>query len=232
MLLKDTAIGKFLPKSTFVGIGITNEEDIKELLDNYSKFIMKPILGHQGRGFRVLTRDEIEEFRFTRGPIKNFDFLDAMNGLYSKKPRIPYIEDLVEIDSYSFEKGISIIQPFVDSKGLIDSKEVYTSVRAIICNGEFVDAYKRVDQDPKVNFSQGAKPYPFKQEGFREFCEEFVKIFLEESSKYNSKNFKKELYNLYFERRGKTTDQDKIRDINRETPDIISIVLFRTNELK
>ena len=145
------------------------------------------------------------EFRFlqnSRGPIDYINPLDAFLSV-KKSSKIKYIEDLVEQNDYSFELGISIIQPFIDSK----QKGVYSAIRAIVCNGKFVDAYQRISSNQKVNLSQDATAISFDYEGdFVRFCEKTVKVFEEKSNEHPMDSYKKTLYQKYMNERGKTSN--------------------------
>ena len=105
-----------------------------------------------------------------------------------------------------------MLQPFIDSRKVIDGRKQYRCVRAIVCNGQFVDAYLRTSTRPKANLSQGADAYPFEQEGFAEFCEEFVSIFEQACAPLDPFTFKKELYTAYIDSAGRTTPDKRMSD--------------------
>ena len=119
--------------------------------------------------------------------------------LNGKKKGI-YLEDYIEANNFCFELGLSIIQPFIDS---IDENQEYSVIRAIVCCGEFVDAYKRVSKNPRVNLSQDAKAEKCKDD-VADFCVKVIKVFEEQAFKYQPDTFRKEIYNSYIDERGKT----------------------------
>ncbi len=199
-LLKDTELKDNLPRSTLVGLGITDENELYQILESAEKFILKPVLGYCGKGVKLLDKDEAKGFRFTRGPLKDPSILQIVHGT------APYIEDLIHKGNFQFEPGISIIQPFIDSQ--MKNKGVYGVVRAIVCNGEFVDSYLRASTDFRVNFTRDAKAFKFKGDGFDEFCENTISIFEEKCSELNEHNFKQELYRQFIVNRG-TTNWDR-----------------------
>ena len=53
-VLKDSAIKDMIPKSTLLGLGFTHEQELEEILQTASQFVIKPILGSQGRGIEII----------------------------------------------------------------------------------------------------------------------------------------------------------------------------------
>jgi len=196
-LLRKTSLASHIPKTALVGLGATDEKTLAEILDESWHVVIKPILGIQGRGVKIITGKRAREFQQTRGPV-----WDSVNPLY--------IEDLVEDDNLLFEPGLAIIQPFISSKRKIDSKEAYSVVRAIVCNGHFVDAYLRVSPRKRVNLSQGAKAHPLSDKReIGDFSERVIAIFERECRKLDQDKFRLNLYNAYFDERGRTTDLER-----------------------
>jgi len=194
--MKNTELKENFPESVLVGLGATDEKGLDNLLKKYDRFVIKPIIGSCGKGVRILNKNEAEKYKNTSGPIDNIsDFKIFMERIGVM--RIKYFQDLIEEGDFSFEKGLSLIQPFINSEVSINGEKFYSVVRAIICNGEFVDAYLRVSHNPTVNLSQDAKAVPFNYNGFSEFCENAVHIFEKESQKYDPYTMKKFLYNKY-----------------------------------
>jgi hypothetical protein len=192
-------------KSSLVGLGATNENELEEMLENGEHFVVKPILGICGKGVRVLTKDEVsDEYRYSRGPTEYVNFLEGL--LKIKTSKIEYIEDLIKKKDFSFEQGVSIIQPFIDS---LENNE-YAVIRAIVCNGKFVDAYERRSLNPRVNLSQDARAVAFDYDDeFARFCEETVEVFERKASEYQTYSFQRELYQKYIDARGETSDDDR-----------------------
>lgn len=118
---------------------------------------------------------------------------------------------------FSFEYGLGVIQPFINSRQRIQGKKMYTSIRAIVCNEKFVDAYVRVSPHKKVNLSQGAKAYPCKdKEQIASLSEKIVAIFEEQCLGYEVADFEQKMYREYIESRGKTTPEMREKDARKE----------------
>lgn len=206
MLLKDTELKEYLPKTALVGLGGTDTKKVQEILDEHGIVVLKPILGSQGRGVRLLTRNEAEKYAYSRGTISEINPLfDSFRALRNKKPKAKYLEDLIEKQDFSFEKAIDIMQPFINTR----EENKYSRIRAIVCNGEYVDAYRAVSEKEKVNISQEAKAEAFKEEGFGELCEKIVQIFEKRCEKLLPETFRYVLYNKYLTERGRTSDEQR-----------------------
>ena len=205
LLLKDSKVGMHLPQTVLVGLGATDEKGLEESLSSHSLFVVKPILGYQGRGFRVIDRQQASEFRGTRGSLNNIDSVVQATNL---EPILKYIEDYIDEDNFSFEPGLSIIQPFIDSRKAINGRELYAVIRAIVCNGQFVDAYMRVSPNPRVNLSQDAEAYPFEADSkFRQFCEMVVGVFEHLCLQYEPNTFRRVLYRFYVDYIGRVPNE-------------------------
>jgi glutathione synthase/RimK-type ligase-like ATP-grasp enzyme len=203
-LLKDTSLSAHIPKTALIGLGSTDEVALTDILDSTELLVRKPVLGLQGKGVKFMERRRVLGYSKTRGPIFPGPFF---------KDEPLYVEDLVAGDNYSFEPGLAIIQPFISSKRMIDAKKAYSVVRAIVCNGHFVDAYLRVSPHKRVNLSQGALAHPLSdKDRIGEFSERVIAIFERECRRYTENNFKSTLYNAYFEERGRTTKA--MRDVD------------------
>lgn len=210
LLLMNSEIGEFMPKSAVVGLGFTDEKALEELLDGSSSFVKKPILSSCGVGVKFLSNEEAEKYKNSRGPANPINYPQTVLDLVRfRKRRIVYVEDFVAGNYFCFEPALAIIQPFIDSRIEIGGQEVYTSIRAIVCNGSFVDAYMGASHEPRVNFTQGAQAYPFRDAGFGEFCERIVAVFEEECTKYSTDTFQKDLYTSYVDARGRTSNEER-----------------------
>jgi glutathione synthase/RimK-type ligase-like ATP-grasp enzyme len=204
LVLKDTELKDSIPKTALVGLGFTDEKTLEESLDNNSWLIIKPVLGSRGMGCRPIKKDEAAKYLKSRGPYERLspiEILTGMNGGNTHK----YLEHYIECNNYTFEPGLSIIQPFVDSR---TGDGRYSIIRAIVCNGKFVDAYRRVSENPKVNLSQDAEAEPCKDD-ISGLCENIVQIFEEQCSQYEPDTYRKTLYQQYVEERGKTSDDER-----------------------
>lgn len=199
LLLANSTISDTLIKSSLVGLGAANQQELEKMLLKNDTFVVKPILGSCGRGIKFLTKEEVEQkYMNSRGPIDSVNPLEPVLALIGKKSKIKYIEDLISEENYSFEPGVSIIQPFIDSK----HRGAYSVIRAILCNGKFVDAYKRMSSDKRVNLSQNARASSFEYDGdFTSFCEKTVKVFENKSKEYFVNDYKRKLYGMYIKNR-------------------------------
>lgn len=225
LLLDNSEISETIPKSSLVGLGATNEDELGEMVSNYDHFVVKPILGSCGRGIRFLTKDEVDKkYIHSRGPLDYIGPLESLLAMDGKSPRIKYIEDLIEQGDFSFEPGVSIIQPFIDSKQVDEGRETYSVVRAIVCNGKFVDAYQRTNSNPRVNLSQGAIAASFNyDDDFVGFCEKAIEVFEGRAKEYSPDSYKKILYQRYIDERGRTSDIQ--RDLDRTSP-LMDVIFF------
>ena len=205
VLLRNSEISEMLIPSTFVGLGITHKNGLINLITSMEnkKFVIKPILGSQGIGVEFLDRNMVSVlYEHDEQKIQYADSKSLLGKLMKNKEYPEYLEDMVETDNFTFEYGISIIQPFIESRKT--DEKVYSSVRAIVCNGNFVDAYKRVSANPKVNLSQNAAAIPFDYDSsFADSCESIIGVFEEKSLEQNSNSFRKDLYQRYMESIGR-----------------------------
>ena len=213
-LLKNSEVNKNIIPSSLVGLGATNEVELSELISDYDNFVVKPILGSCGKGIQIITKKEIEKrYKYSRGPLDHVSIYESILAMEGKAPKIKYLEDMINKEDFSFELGVSIVQPFIDSRKTLDDKRNYSVVRAIVCNGNFVDAYLRISKNPRVNLSRDAKPIHFNYDSnFINFCEKVIKIFEERSQNYSSSSFRKILYNDYLEERGRTSERKRHSD--------------------
>lgn len=214
-VLKDSSIADMVPKSTILGLGFTHEDELAELSKSYSSFVIKPLLGLQGKGIEYISKEDAKKHQHSRGPA---NVLNPVSSLYIINPEdLVYVEDLVQSNIFSFSIGLGIIQPFIDSRRTILGAEMYTSIRAIVCNEQFVDAYLRVSPGKTVNLAQGAQAYPCQEKyELASLSEKVVAIFEEECFRYDPGSFRQELYGQYIKSRGETTSEMRKRDASRE----------------
>src|SRR3989344_5705507 len=220
VLLRDTCIGPALSKSVLVGLNVATHEEIDKLLIQGDHFVVKPILGVQGKGIRIINKEEALKYGYEDDkPNKNI-YLDVLKRIAVARHRSlgmrDISDDLFDIKSmaeegeYDFESVVSLLQQFVDSKEVINGQETYSVIRAIVCNGIFVDAYRGISPEPCVNNSRKAtNPCAFEaDDGFREFCEKTVLIYSEQCAQLHPEDYKKQLYSRYFspERKGRDSE--------------------------
>jgi len=206
ILLEDSKISESQVPSSFVGMGITHEAELERLIATYKNFVIKPILGSQGRGVKFLSADEVgERYRNSSGSFKenpNISLFDHS----AKKWNFSCLEEMICANDFTFEYGISVIQPFIDSRKNIDDE--YSSIRAIVCNNKFVDAYKRVSRNPRVNLSQDAKAVSFNYDlNFAKFCQDIVKTFERKVREQDPDSFRETIYKNYLGGMGRHFDQ-------------------------
>lgn len=211
LVLKNSSIADGIIDSCLVGLGATNNDELSKLLDTCDNFVVKPIIGSCGKGVKFLTKDEVyNKYMHTGGSV---DYVTPFQRLFSLmgESDIIYFEDLVDNNNFDFEYGVSIVQPFIDSK----EDNNYSVIRAIVCEDEFIDAYKRESNNPKVNLSQDAKAVPFEYDSnFISYCNLVIKTFKAATQKLDIKNFKKSLYTQHIEEIGRIPkNQRNIRDI-------------------
>ncbi|MBI4116529.1 hypothetical protein HY449_02175 [Candidatus Pacearchaeota archaeon] len=195
-----------------MGLGITDEKKLEEMLSQYENFVVKPIRGLQGRGVRFLSRQEVmDKYKSD----KSFSFyglnllLDNLSLGKPKRKHVPSVEEMVCDGDFSFEDGISQFQPFVESRK--NGFGEYSSIRAIVCNGKFVDAYMRTSVNPRVNLSQDAKAVSFYYDSnFPEFCENIAGVFETKVKEQDSENFKRDIYQKYLEGIGRGVEKWEI----------------------
>lgn len=221
-VLKDSEVKDMIPRSTLLGLGFTHEKELEDLLESSSQFVIKPILGSMGRGIEMISRKAAQENRHSRGPADYHASSDIPLKL------IPlYVEDSIAEGMFSFEYGLGLIQPFINSQRSIQGEKMYTSIRAIVCNEKFVDAYVRVSTTKKVNLAQGAAAYAVNQKEkakIASLSEKIVEVFEERCLGYEPENFKRELYKQYIDSRGKTTPKMRKADGARELVEIMSAI--------
>lgn len=209
-ILKNSELRDLISPSTLLGLGFTHEPELEEILGSASHFVIKPILGSQGRGVEIIDKKTAGEHQNTRGP--------AGYVTVGRSPLFPklepyYLEDFVQEDIFSFQAGLGIIQPFIDSRQAIGKKRMYTSIRSIVCNEKFVDAYVRASLQKKVNLAQGAKAFPCKdKDEIASLSEKIVAVFEEQCMDYEPKNLNQRSYGQYIESRGKTTEKMRLED--------------------
>ena len=211
MILKDSEIAESVIPSMLVGLGVADNKTLDKLLlwqnltSSSKNFAAKPILGNQGRGLRFLSQEEsVSLYRDSGGAVYDSSLMESFFNLAellfhkSDDKKEIYLEDLVSERNFNFEFGLSLLQPFIESKRAIDGEDFYSSIRAIVCNGSFVDAYERISKDKKVNLSHNAKAIELDYDSnFADFCENAVRVFEKETQELDEDFFKESLYFEY-----------------------------------
>jgi hypothetical protein len=192
ILLNNTEVQKYLPHSTLVGLGTTDEGTILQLARQYDKFAVKPIKGLQGVAVKFVSSDELlKKYAGSSGPVtKDHDLINLRSPM---KEGTLMLENLAASKNFSFEIYLSLVQPFINSRTSKSAK--YKSIRAIVCNGKFVDAYSRVSESKVVNLAQGSEAEAFNHDAkFINLCEKVVKCLESEASKLPIDKFKELIY--------------------------------------
>jgi len=232
LLLKDSPVSSFVPKTTLIGLGATNEADLEAMIAEQEQFVMKPMCGSRGIGVRLLSRGEISTLRGTRGSIWDASFAHAWQVIFGRTS-LRYVEDMVDDKDFSFEPVIAVLQPLVNAQRIVfgvrqpvpslvngelalkvptggQGVPRYTSIRAIVCNGKFLDAYMRASGSPVVNLARQAEAHSFSYDSeFAEFCERFVHEFETRATQVPGPG---DLYKSYFDSRGRTTKEQRLID--------------------
>jgi len=159
LMLRETELAEHIPQSALVGMGVIDERELDEMLGKYSTFAVKPLTGSCGKDIGIVHKDHVKDFMKSYIGCELKPFVIHKSGaepdsslyesfselLFSLRMLIcPWvIDNRVRQRDFSFEKRIWVAQPFIDTRQTIEGKEMYTSVRAIVCNGKFVDASSR-----------------------------------------------------------------------------------------
>lgn len=204
LILRETSLSQVLPRTTLVGLGYVNDAEIEEMMEKYDFFVQKPLLGDRGRGVVALNQRDVHRFKYLNGPTSHQSLGDTLKYVFFNwKTPTNFLEDLIDQKDFSFETVIAIIQPFIDSSQEIDGQQGYSSIRAIVCNGTFVDAYERYSPEKRVNLSQGAKARAYESDGLAKFCEYVTATFERECAALHPDTFKQQLYSAYLDDGGR-----------------------------
>lgn len=196
-LLQNTGLAEYLVPTTMVGGGWVHGNELKRVLGSGRSFIVKPLLGVQGVGVRKLSLREARAYSERGGPLVP----DA------DPPQ--YFEDFVDRGDFTPLYGMRVLQPFIDTRRRVDNARVHRSVRAIVCNGEFVDAYARVSEHPVANLSRGAVAMHFRDRRLPGLCERAVQALEERCAGLDAATFRRDLYTEYVDGRGRTTAEER-----------------------
>ncbi len=204
LVLKDTPLHEFMPFTTMVGLGFGLEEELDKLETMSDTFIKKPVRGSMGRGIVLQTKEDIEKYKQKIGRIRDLSLLEYIFTLLEDThPDDIYLKDQLKANNFNFELATSVLQPYIPSRRVdIDGQQ--ETIRAIVCCGEFIDAYSRISPDFKANLSGNAKAEKLiKGENFKSFCENIVRTFEKEIKKYGwglegLMTAKQKLYGKYF----------------------------------
>ena len=210
LLLEKSPVRHILPSTTLVGLGYANDKELEELTEAHDSFVQKPLLGKCGQGVKFVGEKEVQRFKHLNGEVYNPPFLPRIRDIYFGQTPPTYFEGLVDEGDFSFEMAMGIVQPFIDSRREIEGQDSYSSIRAIVCNGTFVDAYERYSPEKRVNLSQGAKARAYEADGLAEFCEYVVGHYDQKCETLNPNTFRQQLYSSFLDERGRRSYQATI----------------------
>lgn len=202
LLLKDSEICDAIIPTALIGLGMHNGKTLEKLLLENNLLVVKPILGACGLGVTLMHRKYAEEFigkMCSNTHLNLMDMISVLGEFYYGQPDSD-VKNCVKRRDFSFEYGLGIMQPFVKFKPKPNGKKQFASIRSIVCNGEFIDAYKRVSGNFRANLSQGAVAAPLTQNELRvvgAFSEKAVDVFEQKCSALMPVIYKTKLYEDY-----------------------------------
>ncbi len=247
-VLKNSAISGDIIPSALVGMGATDENGLEKIISENNCFVIKPINFSLGMGVRKIEKKDAERYLKTRGklfpPEISWEILfpgkeDNPLRIFAKVvarefPEIEnyfkykYFSDMAQDGNFEFESGLALIQPFIDSRKSKDSGE-YSCIRAIVCNGKFVDAYARISKNPEVNLAKNARAKELsdcEKEKLSAFSETTVKVFEACCEKLDF-DLEKQIYLKYAKETGnpeETVAADKERELSRDLENITNVI--------
>jgi hypothetical protein len=186
LLLRETPLRHHLPTTAAVGLGWADPLELKKLRSEASSFIIKPIAGYLGKGARRCGPEFLTRYEEQAGPVGGGWLSGGC-----------YLEDIVCKDRLC-DLGLAIVQPFVGQRRAMNGKRVFSSIRAIVCEGKFIDAYEALSHAPVVNAASESWELPCKTDGIAEFSEKAVATFEAACAAYTPKEFRKRIYSQYF----------------------------------
>ncbi len=224
-LLKESNIKKYLIDTCPINYNLASDKQIIDFISKQYLYVKKPILGATGIGVKIVSKEnindalqneskDIKKLKRYKSDLKTIlslekslnpkinetltnNIKDSENKIKKNNiKKVHYIQKAIKRKDYFFERGLHILQPFVNTR---QESNQNSSIRAIVCNGHFVDAYKRTDVKEVVNMSISAKAESFSYDSnFKKMCEQIVNTYINETNKLSNNNFKEKLYSRYF----------------------------------
>jgi glutathione synthase/RimK-type ligase-like ATP-grasp enzyme len=178
LLLRQTEFAEDLPMTALVGMGAGFPDEISALLNSGDEtYVIKPVLGYCGRAVNEISREEVSRLIDGSGYVSKQNVLTEILeelGIHISKG-LTLRELLSSKKMTHCEAGLRIVQEKIDAQ---EDDGKFHVVRAIVCLDEFIDAYKRIGSDFRVNLSQGAKAEVFEyDEDFERYCVKVVQSF-------------------------------------------------------
>lgn len=189
-LLRESDLAPHVIPSALVGLDITDHDQLEQFIRAHRHVVLKPIRGICGYGVRKLHRDKAKALNAVHDRI-TYDIPKR----HKTPAPLPHVGDYLAVSDFSFEYAVGIVQPFIDSRR---GNGMHTAIRAIVCNGEFVDAYARQSSHFRANLTQGAIARHFPTDpSFRDFCERTVAVLEERCASYPPETFRHLLWRAY-----------------------------------
>ena len=222
-ILRNSEISDYIIPSVLVGMGATDESGLEKLISENDSLVIKPTKFSLGIGVRGINKGEAEKYLGTRGKLfpessqASFlpDELDSTTGRFkilislisrdldkTKPFKYEYFSEMARAGDFEFEYGLALIQPFIDSR--TSESDPYSYVRAIVCNGKFIDAYKRTTKKPIDSSSKDAQLFelrPSEKNAIGKLSEKAIKVFESQSEKLGS-DFERQIYGEYLKETG------------------------------
>jgi len=190
-LLKDTWLEEYFPETAPLVKEAAESGHIVDVARMSETMFIKPAKGYTGIGVETISQGM---YNRVLNHYVNLWKAEEDVPLYRSSKKPFRMGEFVENESYEYERALGVIQPMLGT-----DKEEYGCVRAIVCNGEYVDSYERVSNSKIVNYTNGAEAREFEEpEGFEEFCEEVVEV-LEQGAEELGEEFRETLYRSYLE---------------------------------
>ncbi len=228
LVLRDTEVGEYLPPTRLVGLGAARPQDIEEVIATSAtgKLVRKPLLGLQGKGVRIYSPEEgRNDPALSQGPIVPATFFHLFLAGMDITPPLLYLEDLIMRRKFNFEHALAVLQPFIDSRREEDGESTpYRSLRAIVCNGRFIDVYERRSFSSVVNLARGATAHAYEDHTLPELCERIITVYERECTRLTPRHldadpfqFNSELYGKWLKERGLTSKEQRKKDAFRDS---------------
>ena len=192
--LNDTWLDDHFPETAPLVKEASESGHIVDVARMSEKMFLKPAKGFTGLGVETLSKGM---YNRVLNHYVNLWKAEEDRPLYRSSKKPFRMREFVEEGSFEYERALGVLQPMVGN-----DKEEYGCVRAIVCNGEYVDSYERVSDKSIVNYTNGAEAREFEEpERFEEFCEGVAEL-LEQGAEDLGEDFREDIYRGYLEERG------------------------------
>jgi len=144
-----------------------SDSDLDLILDKSDQFFVKPDSMVMGEGIEIITRDELIK--------RSKTWTKTAEQLLRKQMKVG-----ISYSPADETAMMKIVQPFYDTS-TVTKRGDHLSIRSVVCNEKFVDAYIRYSKNPIVNLGQDAKAASLDdniKDGIASISEMIVKEFL------------------------------------------------------